>query len=106
MHYYTTEEVNCTAMHGMKEIVAVRSSLFQIEARGSRRWRYFGKKGCRVRLRVLNEQGITFPWVGFVENLHVIRQSFNIPEDSAVWRIRCSPKEDTPVSTWSPFLFF
>lgn len=106
MQYYTTEEVNCTDVPGMKEIVAVQSSPFRIEARRSRRWRYFGKKGYRVRLRVLNEQGITIQWVGFVENLHVIGQSFNIPEDRAVWHIRFSPKEDTPVSTWSPFLFF
>lgn len=106
MHYYTTEEVNYTAVPGMKDIVAVQSSPFQIEAQRSRRWRYFGKKGYRVRLRVLNEQGITISWTGFVENLHVIRQSFNIPEERAIWHIRCSPKEDAPVSTWTPFLFF
>jgi hypothetical protein len=106
MQYYTTEEVSCTDVPGMKAIVAVQSSPFQIEVRRSRRWGYFGKKGYRVRLRVLNEQGVTISWVRFVENLHVVRQSFNIPEDSAVWHIRFSSEEETPVSTWTPFLFF
>lgn len=106
MHYYTTEEVSDPAVSGSRDIVAVLSSPFQIEARRSRRWRYFGKQGYRVRLRVLNEQGITISWTGFVENLHVISQSFNILEDRAVWRTRYPPKEDAPVSRWSPFLYF
>ncbi|MFL5662457.1 MAG: hypothetical protein ACJ8BW_14075 [Ktedonobacteraceae bacterium] len=66
MQYHTTEEVNGTDVPGMKELVAVQSSPCQIEVRRSRRWRYFGKKGYRVRLRLLNEQGITMSHHSFV----------------------------------------
>ena len=106
MHYYTTEEVNCPDMSGMKKLVAVHSSPFQIEARPCRRWGCVGKKGYWVRLRTFSEQGSAFQWAGFVENLHTISQSFNIPEDRAVWRLCSSSKEGIPEARWSPFLFF
>jgi hypothetical protein len=94
MQYYTTEEVNRSDFPGRKDMVALHPAPLHIKARSSRRWKYFGKKGYWVTLRLLGEQGRSLQWTGFVESLHVISQSLTLSEQEAIWSIRSSVEGD------------
>lgn len=104
MHHALTTQQAQTREHRQGRISTVRQVPLLIEVQSGGYW---GRKRYRVRMRLLNEQGMTLCWTGFVESIQVLCASLGIAETDAVWQLTPLPEETTQEQEgWTPFLFF
>lgn len=102
-HAITTQQAQAKG-HKPGRISTMRQVPLLIEVQLGRCW---WRKRYKVRMRLLNEQGMTLCWTGFVESIQALCTSLGIAETDAVWQHSSLSEEPTQEQEgWTPFLFF
>lgn len=105
MHRYTAEELS----HALQQsaMSTVKQVPVKIEVQSCRQWWLFGRKGYRMKVRLINERGNAFRLVLFVPSLLEVCTQLGIGGADAIWQHTPAQAErDREREGWTPFMFF